>query len=80
MKSSRKLLPAAAGLVFAALVATAFADGGGSGASGNGTCASLPGWSELRQQLVAAIGPSNGGLEHDPKSLNQKEVFADWVL
>ena len=78
MKSSRKLLPAAAGLVFAALVAPAFADGGGNG--GSGTCASLPGWSQLRQQLVAAIGPSNGGLEHDPKSLNQKEVFADWVL
>ena len=31
MKSSRKLLPAAAGLVLAALVAPAFADGGGSG-------------------------------------------------
>ena len=60
MKSSRKLLPAAAGLVVAALVAPALADGGGNG--GSGTCASLPGWSQLRQQLVAAIGPSNGGL------------------
>ena len=60
MKSSRKLLPAAAGLVLAALVAPAFADGGGNG--GSGTCASLPGWSQLRQQLSAAIGPSNGGL------------------
>jgi uncharacterized protein GlcG (DUF336 family) len=60
MKSSRKLLPAAAGLVFAALVTPAFADGGGN--DGSGTRASLPGWSQVRQQLVAAIGPSNGGL------------------
>lgn len=59
MKSSRKLLPATAGLVLAALVAPAFADGGG----GSGTCASLPGWGRLQSALTAAVGASgNNGL------------------
>ena len=58
MRSSRKLLSVAAGMVLTALGAPAFADGGGSGA-----CAGLPGFSQLRSKLIAAVGaPGNGGL------------------
>ncbi len=58
MKSSLKLTPAAAGLAVSLLALPAFADGGGSG-----SCAGLPSWSQLRQQLSTAVNTSgNGGL------------------